>query len=80
MTSFSLIMILLKRTGNFNMCLSTVYSNEMSDDRVIMKNVMSVDCSDTQVTLTDLMGRKVTVDGRLLSANLTDGYVILKTA
>lgn len=61
------------------MCLSTVYKDEISDDKVLMKNVMSVDCTDSQVTLTDLMGRKLTVDGRLLSANLTDGYVILKS-
>ena len=72
-------MTISKRTGNCNMCLSTVYNNEISDDKVLMTNVMSVDCTDSQVTLTDLMGRKLTVDGRLLTANLTDGYVVLRT-
>lgn len=44
-----------------------------------MKNVMSVECDDGSVTLVDLMGRRMTVEGRLLKASLTDGYVILKT-
>lgn len=61
------------------MCLSTAYKNEISDNTAIMKNVMTVECSDTQVTLIDLMGRRLTVDGKLLTASLTDGYVILKT-
>ncbi len=73
-------MTVCKRTESFNnMCLSTVYTNEISDDKVIMKNVMTVECCDGQVTLTDLMGRKLTIDGSLLKAELTDGYVILKT-
>ena len=44
-----------------------------------MKNVMRIDCTDTQVTLTDLMDRTITVDGTLETANLVDGFVIIKT-
>jgi predicted RNA-binding protein len=61
------------------MCLSTAYKNEISEQTAIMNNVMTVECSDNQVTLIDLMGRRLTVDGKLLEASLTDGYVILKT-
>ena len=61
------------------MCLSTAYKNEISDSTAIMKNVMTVECSEGKVTLIDLMGRRLTVDGQLLRASLTDGYVILKT-
>ncbi len=61
------------------MCLSTAYKNEISDNTAIMNNVMTVECTDTQVKLIDLMGRELIVDGRLLKASLTDGYVILKT-
>ena len=60
------------------MCLSTVYKNEMSADAVIMKNVMRIDVKDGQVVLTDLMERTVTIDGVLESANLVDGFVIVK--
>ncbi|MBQ8077999.1 MAG: CooT family nickel-binding protein [Eubacterium sp.] len=61
------------------MCLSTAYKNEISDSTAIMNNVMTVECSENQVTLIDLMGRRLTVDGTLLKASLTDGFVILKT-
>ena len=61
------------------MCLSTAYKNEISEQTAIMNNVMTVECSDNQVKLIDLMGRELTVEGSLLKASLTDGYVILRT-
>jgi len=61
------------------MCLSTAYKNEISEQTAIMNNVMTVECSDNQVKLIDLMGREMTVEGSLLKASLTDGYVILRT-
>ncbi len=61
------------------MCLSTAYKNEISEANAIMNNVMVVECAEKQVILTDLMGRRYTVDGTLLRASLTDGYVIIKT-
>lgn len=62
------------------MCLSTAYRNEISDDTAIMNNVMEIECKENEVVLTDLMGRKCTIEGTLLRASLTDGFVILKTA
>ncbi|MBE6974491.1 MAG: CooT family nickel-binding protein [Ruminococcaceae bacterium] len=63
-----------------NMCLSTVYKNEQTAENVVMKNVMAIECKDGCVILTDLMERTVALEGRLVSANLVDGYVIVKTA
>ena len=60
------------------MCLSTVYKNEMTPETVVMKNVMKIDCKDGCVILTDLMDRTVAIEGVLESANLVDGYVIVK--
>ena len=60
------------------MCLSTVYKNEKTEDAVVMRNVMSIECKDGTVILTDLMERTVAIDGTLVSANLVDGYVIVK--
>lgn len=60
------------------MCLSTVYKNEMQADTVIMRNVMRIDCKDGCVILTDLMDRTVSIEGVLETANLVDGYVIVK--
>ena len=60
------------------MCLSTVYQNVKQDSTILMKNVMRIECTETQVTLTDLMDRTLTVEGKLESANLVDGFVIIK--
>ena len=62
------------------MCLSTVYKNEMQADAVIMRNVMRIDCQDGCVILTDLMDRTVSIEGVLETANLVDGFVIVREA
>ena len=62
------------------MCLSTVYKNTMAPATVVMKNVMRIECKDGCVILTDLMERSVAIEGELVSANLVDGYVIVKEA
>ncbi len=60
------------------MCLSTVYKNTKSPETIVMKNVMSIECKDGCVILTDLMDRSVAIEGQLVSANLVDGFVIVK--
>ena len=60
------------------MCLSTVYKNKMEPEAVAMRNVMRIECKDGCVILTDLMDRTVAIEGVLESANLVDGYVIVK--
>jgi len=62
------------------MCLSTVYKNSKTEDAVIMKNVMSIESKDGCVILTDLMDRQISIEGVLESANLVDGFVIVRTA
>lgn len=60
------------------MCLSTVYKNTKTPEAIVMKNVMSLECKDGMVILTDLMERTVAIEGFLESANLVDGYVIVR--
>ncbi len=60
------------------MCLSTVYKNAMTPESIAMKNVMSIECKDGLVILTDLMERTCVIEGSLEKANLVDGYVIVK--
>lgn len=62
------------------MCLSTVYKNTRSPEAILMKNVMSIECQDGTIILTDLMERQVAVEGQLEKANLVDGYVIIREA
>ena len=60
------------------MCLSTVYKNKMEPEAVAMRNVMRIECKDGMVILTDLMERQVSIEGTLESANLVDGFVIVR--
>ena len=60
------------------MCLSTVYKNTKTPETIVMKNVMSLECRDGLLILTDLMERQVAIEGTLESANLVDGYVIVR--
>lgn len=62
------------------MCLSTVYRNKIDPQDVVMKNVMTIECKDWVILLTDLMERQVAVEGTLEKANLVDGYVVIKEA
>ena len=60
------------------MCLSTVYKNSRAEENIVLKHVMRIDCKDGMVICTDLMDRSVAVEGVLESANLVDGYVVIK--
>lgn len=62
------------------MCLSTVYRNRLTPEAVIMKNVMTIECRDGVVILTDLMERQVAVEGTLERANLVDGVAVIREA
>ncbi len=62
------------------MCLSTVYKNQMTPEAVMMKNVMTIECRDGMVILTDLMERQMAIEGTLEKANLVEGFAIVKEA
>jgi predicted RNA-binding protein len=44
-----------------------------------MKNVVSIQCMEGKVQLTDLMDHQLEIPGTLDYANLVDGYVIIKS-
>ena len=60
------------------MCLSTVYRNTLSPETMVMKNVMTIECRDGMVILTDLMERTCAIEGTLEKANLVDGIAIIR--
>ena len=60
------------------MCLSTVYRNTLTPEAIIMKNVMTIECKDGCVILTDLMERQMAIEGTLEMANLVDGVAVVK--
>ncbi len=60
------------------MCLSTVYKNAKTEENVVLRNVMKLECQEGTVILTDLMDRTVAIEGQLVEANLVDGFVIVR--
>ena len=62
------------------MCLSTVYRNQLVPEAIIMKNVMTIECKDGCVILTDLMERQVAIEGVLEKANLVDSIAVIREA
>ena len=60
------------------MCLSSVYKNEQAKENLLASDVASIEAADGTVTLTDLFGRTLTVEGTLKRADLTGGVVILR--
>lgn len=60
------------------MCLSSVYKNEQAKENMLASDVSTIETDGGTVTLTDLFGRKVTVEGTLKRADLTGGVVILQ--
>ena len=62
------------------MCLSTVYRNQLTPEAIIMRNVMTIECKDGCVILTDLMERQVAIEGTLERANLVDGVAVIREA
>ena len=62
------------------MCLSTVYKNKLDVENMVMRNVMTIECRDGMVILTDLMERQVAIEGTLERANLVDGVAVIKEA
>lgn len=61
------------------MCLSTVYRNEKQDDNILCRFVSSITAEGDELTFTNIMGETVTVTGRLVSADLTAGTVVIAT-
>ena len=60
------------------MCLSTVYKETQKPENVILSNVQRIEDRGGTIVLTDIMERQVAVEGRILMADLVDGYVVLQ--
>ena len=61
-----------------DMCLSTVYKNEVNDANMLAKNVADIRVENGQIIFTDLMGIRTVFDGSLEKIDLMDNYVIVR--
>ncbi len=62
------------------MCLSTVYRNSQAEENICAKYVAKIDVEGDTLTFTDVLGDVTTVEGRLVSADLTAGVVVFAAA
>ena len=61
------------------MCLSAVYRNARLPENIVMKNVMRMEVRGGKLIFTDLMDRKLAVDGVLDSCDLSDSWILIRT-
>ena len=59
------------------MCLSTIYKNTKEENNVLCKFVATINAEGDKLTFEDVMGEKMTITGKLVTADLTSGYVIV---
>ena len=59
------------------MCLSTIYMNEKQDDNILCRFVAKINADGDKLTFVDVVGAVTTITGRLVSADLTAGTVIV---
>lgn len=59
------------------MCLSTVYGRKDGAEQEIVNYISSIEIDGTSILLIDVMGREMTVQGRLARADLTKGVVVI---
>lgn len=59
------------------MCLSTIYKNSKEENNILCKFVATINADGDQLTFEDVMGEKMTITGKLITADLTSGFVIV---
>ena len=60
------------------MCLSTAYLNSKDEDKIIARYVSEIRVESGSITLIDVMGQELTVDGQISWVDLTGGTVIIQ--
>ena len=60
------------------MCLAMVYADDVKQENLILSNVQRIECGDGFVVLTDLFERRITVEGRLASVDLTCNTAVVE--
>jgi len=59
------------------MCLSTVYRNKKEDDCIAARYVDKISVDGNDITLIDVMGASINIEGRIKFADLTEGVIII---
>lgn len=60
------------------MCLATVYEGAKGPSHIICRNITNITVDKERITLTDILGAETLYLGRIVSAELNGGTVILE--
>ncbi|HHU05542.1 MAG TPA: CooT family nickel-binding protein [Clostridiales bacterium] len=59
------------------MCLATVYNQRMDNDRILCRNISKIEVDGDTIKLYDIMGNETVFEGRIVSAQLDAGVLVL---
>ena len=62
------------------MCLSSVYDKTVDAEHLLIRNVQLIKVEGDEIICTDIMEEDMRIRGRLVSANLVEGRVIVDMA
>lgn len=62
------------------MCLATVYEETRDAGNILCRNITKIEVNGENIRLIDIMGAETDYKGRIVSAELSGGTVILKKA
>lgn len=60
------------------MCMVSLYRNEKKPENLLMENVFRVVDQDGRIQLTDIMGRELTLSGRIRLADLNNNFIVVE--
>ena len=61
------------------MCLSTAYYESKDENNVAARYVSEIRINGKEITLTDVMGMEIKIEGSLTYVDLTGGTVLIHT-
>lgn len=59
------------------MCLATVYDEKVDSGKILCRNITKIETDGDTIRLYDIMGDETIYEGRIVSAELSSGVVIL---
>ena len=62
------------------MCLATVYGKKQEGETILIRNASRIDVEGTTISIRDIMGQEVTVEGAISMVDLANAVVKINCA
>lgn len=62
------------------MCLATAYKNAQANEQIICDNITKITVDGNKITLADIIGDEIVVEGTISMVDLTRSVVIINVA